>query len=425
VTTDRAVGALSLLKTTYAREVSVPEHTVASALDHADRRKLDDGAALFAVGFLVASVATYPFLSEQPALPLAVFAVPPLICATLSSPSRTALIAGASVIASIGFGIWLDITVGQLLWRIAVIVLISALAVASAWLRTRSQRRLSAASATVELHTAFQRGLAPKVAPPRDVVVATRYIAGEERMHLGGDFFDAVGLPTGDLAFVVGDVAGHGPYEAAIGAALRAGWKSAAFSSPCRPLDWINLLAIAFLGDRRFEEFVTMCTGRLEVPTGRVELISAGHVWPVVIRDRAEVVQMIPGPPLGVDLPRDWRVTDLHLDPGEALFVFTDGLTESRVTGRRSQRWGEEGLIRWMNGKLNRDRTWRPDLDELLAQFADNGTFADDVAVMLIQTSAKTVSSGATGSGAASADGSAPDAGARVSATSAASFREH
>jgi sigma-B regulation protein RsbU (phosphoserine phosphatase) len=203
---------------------------------------------------------------------------------------------------------------------------------------------------------------------------------------------------------------------------VRAGWKSAAYSSPRRPLDWINLLATAFFEDRRFEEFVTMCTGRLEVPTGRVELISAGHVWPVVIRDRAEVVQMIPGPPLGVDLPRDWRVTDIHLDEGDALFVFTDGLTESRVTGRSGQRWGEEGLIRWMNGKLNRDRNWRPDLDELLRHFADNGTFADDVAVMLIQTPTKPASSKVAGSGAAAAGGSTPDAGARVSAASPVSF---
>ena len=218
--------------------------------------------------------------------------------------------------------------------------------------------------------------------------MSTRYIAGEERMHLGGDFFDAVALPNGDLAFVVGDVAGHGPREAAIGAAVRAGWKSAAYSAPERPLDWIHLLARAFFEDRRFEEFVTVCTGRLEVPTGHAELISAGHVWPVVIKQRASVVPMAAGPPLGVDLPRDWKITDLQLDPGDVLLVFTDGLTESRVTGRHGQRWGEEGLLRWLNGQLDRDSAWRPDLDAMLERFADGGTFADDVALMLIEAPA-------------------------------------
>jgi serine phosphatase RsbU (regulator of sigma subunit) len=257
--------------------------------------------------------------------------------------------------------------------------------VVSAALRTRSQDRLSVASETAELHAAFQRGLAPTVAPPPEIAVTTRYIAGEERMHLGGDFFDAVCLPTGDLAFVVGDVAGHGPREAAIGAAVRAGWKSAAYSAPGYPLDWIHLLARAFFEDRRFEEFITMCTGRIEVATGRTELISAGHVWPVVIRERAAVVPMRAGPPLGVDLPRQWRITELQLDVGDVLLVFTDGLIESRITGRHGQRWGEDGLLRWLNERLDRDPTWRPDLDVLLERFADGGSFADDVAVMLIE----------------------------------------
>jgi serine phosphatase RsbU (regulator of sigma subunit) len=294
------------------------------------------------------------------------------------------IVAIVSCVVATGLGIWDDIRLSSLLVRLSVVWVISAIAVLSAALRSRSQHRLSAASEVAELHTAFQRGLAPKVKPPQDVRVTTRYIAGEERMHLGGDFFDAIALPTGDLAFVVGDVAGHGPHEAAIGAAIRAGWKSAAYSAPDKPLDWVHLLAHAFFEDRRFEEFVTMCTGKVEAATGRAELISAGHVWPVVIKDRASVVPMLAGPPLSVDLPRQWRVTDLQLELGDMLLVFTDGLTESRITGRR-QRWGEEGLLRWMNNELARNPRWRPDLDLMLAQFADGGSFADDVAVMLIE----------------------------------------
>jgi serine phosphatase RsbU (regulator of sigma subunit) len=358
---------------------------VATTLDRLDSGRLDDAAVVFAVAFLVAAAIAYPIVSSQPALPVTVFAVPPLICATLSTSKRTAIVGIVSIIVATVLGVWDNITTTSLILRIGVVVLITALAVLSAALRGRSQRRLSAASEAAELHKAFQRGLAPRVAPPHEVLVSTRYIAGEERMHLGGDFFDAVALPDGDLAFVVGDVAGHGPREAAIGAAVRAGWKSAAYSAPEHPLGWIHLLARAFFEDRRFEEFVTVCTGRLEVSTGHAQLISAGHVWPVVIKERASVVPMSAGHPLGVDLPRDWKVTDLHLDRGDVLLVFTDGLTESRVTGRHGQRWGEEGLLRWLNSQLDRDPAWRPDLDEMLERFADGGTFADDVALMLIE----------------------------------------
>ena len=67
------------------------------------------------------------------------------------------------------------------------------------------------------------------------------------------------------------------------------------------------------------------------------------------------------------------------------LLVFTDGLTESRITGRHGQRWGEEGLLRWLNGELDRNPTWRPDLDVMLERFSYGGSFADDVALMLIE----------------------------------------
>ena len=126
-----------------------------------------------------------------------------------------------------------------------------------------------------------------------------------------------------------------------------------------------------------------MCTGLLETATGRTQLISAGHVWPVLIKERASVVPMRSGPPLGIELPRDWQITEVQLDAGDVLLVFTDGLVENRIAGRR-QRWGEEGLLRWLNGQLDRDPTWRPDLDVMLAQFADGGSFADDVALMLV-----------------------------------------
>jgi hypothetical protein len=365
--------------------VTQGERTVEKTLDRLNSGNLDAAVVVVAVGFLLAAAVAYPFASDQPALPLAIFAVPPLICATLSSAERTAIVGVASVVVGTALGIWDDITTASLILRMVVVAVIAGLAVVSAALRTRSQDRLSVASETAELHAAFQRGLAPTVAPPPEIAVTTRYIAGEERMHLGGDFFDAVCLPTGDLAFVVGDVAGHGPREAAIGAAVRAGWKSAAYSAPGYPLDWIHLLARAFFEDRRFEEFITMCTGRIEVATGRTELISAGHVWPVVIKERAAVVPMRAGPPLGVDLPRQWRITELQLDVGDVLLVFTDGLIESRITGRHGQRWGEDGLLRWLNERLDRDPTWRPDLDVLLERFADGGSFADDVAVMLIE----------------------------------------
>ena len=182
-------------------------------------------------------------------------------------------------------------------------------------------------------------------------------------MHLGGDFFDAICLPTGDLAFVIGDVAGHGPHEAAIGPPFAPGGRARRTARPTAR--WSGSTCSH---ERSSKTAVSMSSSRCargeSKPRPAVhELISAGHVWPVVIKERASVVPMRAGPPLGVDLPREWHVTELQLDAGDVLLVFTDGLIESRVTGRHGQRWGEEGLLRWLNAQLDRDPTWRPDLD--------------------------------------------------------------
>jgi hypothetical protein len=349
-----------------------------------DDATLGRALSIVAIVVLVAACIAYPIVSDETTHPLTVFAIPPVICMPLSSTRRTLLVAGGSIAAALVAGIWDDISAATFVARLSVIVAVSGLAVLGSVIRGRVQRRLGAALAAAQLHESFQRGLAPRVAPPPEVAVRTRFVAGEERMYLGGDFFDAVALPTGDLAFVVGDVAGHGPQQAAIGAAIRAGWKSAAFSAPAYPLEWIHLLATAFFEDRRFEEFVTMCTGRVEVATGRAELISAGHVWPVLMRETAELVPMIAGPPLGIDLPRGWQITEVSMKPGDALLVYTDGLTENRASSRAGHRWGEEGLIRWLAQGMANNPAWRPDLDTLLTRFSYNGVFADDVAVMLI-----------------------------------------
>ena len=74
-------------------------------------------------------------------------------------------------------------------------------------------------------------------------------------MQLGGDFLEAIALADGRLAALIGDVCGHGPREAAFGAALRAGWKSIALGGKHDPADWVDELNAAFFQDGRIDTF--------------------------------------------------------------------------------------------------------------------------------------------------------------------------
>ena len=90
-------------------------------------------------------------------------------------------------------------------------------------------QRAQAQHDVAALYRRFQASLSPAVSVDAPGIgVATLYRPGERRMLLGGDFIDAVTRPNGSLAAVIGDVTGHGPDAAALGASLRAAWRALA-----------------------------------------------------------------------------------------------------------------------------------------------------------------------------------------------------
>ena len=90
-----------------------------------------------------------------------------------------------------------------------------------------TQQQLSIAQLEARENARLERGLlpAPLVSDPR-LALATHYRPGRRRALLGGDFYDAVEEPGGRVHLVVGDVAGHGPDEAALGVCLRIAWRT-------------------------------------------------------------------------------------------------------------------------------------------------------------------------------------------------------
>ena len=88
-------------------------------------------------------------------------------------------------------------------------------------LRLREEQLAAAESARLE------RGLLPSPLLAGSAVRARSfYRSGRTRSVLGGDFFDAVLGPSGTVHAIVGDVCGHGPDEAALGALLRVSWRA-------------------------------------------------------------------------------------------------------------------------------------------------------------------------------------------------------
>jgi sigma-B regulation protein RsbU (phosphoserine phosphatase) len=177
---------------------------------------------------------------------------------------------------------------------------------------------------------ALQRSLVPSALPAvKGVEIAARYVPGSG--HVGGDWYDAFVLPSGELGMVVGDVAGSGLSAAVIMGRIRSALRAYALEFP-DPADVLGKLDHKM---QYFEEGDVMATVNyavLDAESGQLRISSAGHFPPVIAApgQRGAMAQIAVDPPIGVADAPVRQVTTLALVPGAVLCLYTDGLVERR-----------------------------------------------------------------------------------------------
>ena len=125
----------------------------------------------------------------------------------------------------------------------------------------------------------LERGLLPSplLLDGSGVDIVTRYRPSRANALLGGDFYDVVQTPDRTVHIVIGDVAGHGPDEAALGVALRIAWRTLTFSGihgadAMRQFEQILHAEGALPGT-----FATMFSLAVDLDSSRVIAVRAGH----------------------------------------------------------------------------------------------------------------------------------------------------
>ena len=150
---------------------------------------------------------------------------------------------------------------------------------------------------------------------------------------VGGDWYDVVQLQTGEVACVLGDVAGHGIAAAGTMSQLRNGLRAYLIEerSPSAVLTRLSRLT----GQLLPLALATATIAVVDVATGLVRVATAGHppVCHVPAAGPARLVDVEPWPPLGVvqdgsSTPGERTFT---IEPGEALVLYSDGLVERRT----------------------------------------------------------------------------------------------
>ncbi len=242
-------------------------------------------------------------------------------------------------------------------------------------LRLQEEQLVAAESARLE------RGLLPSpLLAGSDVHPVTFYRAGRTRAVLGGDFFDAVRDADGTVHAIIGDVSGHGPDEAALGALLRVSWRALVLAGVAeeRVLPELQRLLVSERHDPRL--FTTACTITITGEHATVRL--AGHPPPVALWSSTMLTPPV-GLPLGVGPVEGWPALPVTLPRGWALLLYTDGLIEAREPAT--------GDFLWIDGLLDllvADRAAPyAELPARLVEHAEaynGGPLLDDVAILLL-----------------------------------------
>ena len=181
---------------------------------------------------------------------------------------------------------------------------------------------------------------------PPGVAVAFRYVPASSAAEVGGDWFDVIPLAGGRVAFVVGDVMGHGLGAAATMGRLRTAVRTLAGLDmpPDELLRRVNDLGDDLAaepgrgldGHRRLRRLRPLHPALRHRP-GRPPAAGAGRA-PRTTRTaaRPRLLDLPTGVPLGVGGAR-FETTEVDVPDGAVLVLYTDGLVEARGTGHRDR----------------------------------------------------------------------------------------
>lgn len=181
----------------------------------------------------------------------------------------------------------------------------------------------------LDFATQVQLGFLPKSRPRVDQYAFADYY--EAALRIGGDYFDYIALPGGQLAVTLGDVAGKGMPAALLMARLysSARYQLLTSETPADAMAGLNReISSSGLGHR----FITLLVIVLDPAKHEFTLVNAGHLSPLVKRCDGKVDAVgreESGLPLGIVPDQEFKSSTHALYPGESVVAYTDGVTEA------------------------------------------------------------------------------------------------
>lgn len=234
----------------------------------------------------------------------------------------------------------------------------------------------------VKLAREIQSAFIPQVLPH----FAGWELAGrwETARQVGGDFYDVIELPDNRVGLFIGDVADKGMPAALFMALTRTLVRAAVIqtSSPAEALRRVNDLLIP---DTSLGMFVTAAYGVLDLSTGDFTYANAGHNSPLWVRANGAIEPLTrTGIALGIIEGNEITERTIHLDRGDAVLLYTDGITEAFSPS--DAMFGEEALLDAIRSAAGREATALLDaIESRVNEFTQSQPLSDDRTMLVVK----------------------------------------
>lgn len=238
----------------------------------------------------------------------------------------------------------------------------------------------------LEFAKQIQYSALPSVFPPypnrKDFDIYAQMITAKE---VGGDFYDFYMLGDSTIAFLVADVSGKGIPAAMFMMQAKTIIKDLAESG-------MELNEVFTKANNKLCEnndagmFVTAWMGSLDLKTGLLKFVNAGHNPPLVKRadGKFEYLKVRGGMVLAGMNGIKYRQNEIQLMPSDKIYLYTDGVTEA--TNKDTELYGEERLIKTVNQNIsaNLDKLCeavKKDVDD----FVSGAPQFDDITMLAVE----------------------------------------
>lgn len=208
--------------------------------------------------------------------------------------------------------------------------------------------------------------------------------------EVGGDYYDFIYLPDGNIGFIIGDVSGKGT-SAAFYMAEAKGVVQSLSKSFNNPRDLLIRTNEILYETMERKMFISMLMASMDCKNQKITFARAGHCPLLYYNKENQQVKLLQPEGIGVGLEKGQIFTQTLVEetvsftPGDVFVFYTDGLSEAR--NKEGEEFGEERLCTIIRENAGKSVTEMRHviLDQIL-KFLDGENLADDLTLLLVKT---------------------------------------